>query len=88
MQVSLVARPADRAAEELYVHLLDADLDPGRSALVDEARALRARLGADADATLEITVANDLGVRLDPHEHPWLEQAIAAACAAFAEKPH
>jgi len=33
-------------------------------------------------------VANDLGVRLDPHEHPWLEQAIAAACAAFAEKPH
>ncbi len=83
MQVMLVARPTQGQAEELYVHLRDQDLDPAEWSLADEARALRARLGNGAPATLEVTVANDLGMKLDPHEHPWLEQAIAHARAIF-----
>ena len=83
MQVTLVARPARDDLHELSVHLREVELDPTGELLVGEARALRKRLGDTAEATLEITVANELGVKMDPREHPWLDDAIARACKVF-----
>jgi hypothetical protein len=87
MQVTLIARSAGGVGQDLYVHLpADEFYDLDGRLLVDEARALRERLG-DTAATLEIHVANELGVKVDPHDHPWLEQAFARARAAFEGKP-
>jgi hypothetical protein len=63
------------------------ELEPTGELLAGEARALRKRLGDTAQATLEITVANDLGARIDPRDHPWLDAAIARACAVFQGEP-
>ncbi len=87
MQVMLVARPEGDDLHELSVHLREVELEPTGELLAGEARGLRKRLGDTVPATLEITVANDLGVRLDPREHPWLEAAIARACAVFQGEP-
>ncbi len=83
MQVMLTARSASGASPVRRVQLRYQDLEPARLVLADEARLLREQLGDAANATLDIVVANDLGMEIDPRTHPWLAEALAQAREAF-----